>query len=82
MLGFAWFYSSESRLFNGLSRFQTKNSPYLALSPPGIPQARARSWRSEINAMFADFCPLFVPISSKPVNAGHKASLVFALPLG
>jgi len=38
-LGFAWFYSSELGLFNGLQRFQIKNSPLSICLAPGVAPA-------------------------------------------
>src|SRR5271169_3909645 len=61
LLGFAWFYSSESGLFNGLQRFQIEKAgpvsrcvlavssaffPFFS-SPPGIPRSPARSGQCE-----------------------------------
>jgi hypothetical protein len=55
LLGFAWLYSSESGLFNGLRRIQTKKSGLVSgtvqnvaslSSPPGAAQAASPVWQA------------------------------------
>jgi hypothetical protein len=54
MLGFAWFYSSESGLFNGLQRFQIRNS-LLPFPPPSAAQGGGLSRRSGQGSVNSDF---------------------------
>ncbi len=77
-LGFAWFYSSESGLFNGLQRFQIRNSLLACLLAAGCPARaqglRVSNRRPDIDSTDSDFLKEFVrPAVRVPAHASDDS---------